>query len=382
MKIVAPKECTDFECRVAMTPEVSKKLADLGHEVVIEKGAGALAGMPDAAYEAMGAKIAKDSKSLHQDADIILRVSPPTEGEIKALPKDSILIGMLKPHGNEKLAAELAKRKVTAFALEFIPRISRAQSMDVLSSQSNLAGYKAVIDAAAEFERAMPMMMTAAGMIPPARALILGAGVAGLQAIATARRLGAIVCAFDVRPAVKEQVESLGAVFIEVESIESGEGTGGYAKEMSHDYKKRQQAKLEDVMRQQDIVITTAQIPGKPAPLLISEKMIKEMKTGSIIVDLAVESGGNCAASVAGKVVVKHGIKILGYLNFPSRIPFDASQVYARNVFNFLKLLLGTGGNTLDIDWKDEIVKGAALTHGGDIIHPALKSLAEKEKEI
>jgi NAD(P) transhydrogenase subunit alpha len=219
-------------------------------------------------------------------------------------------------------------------------------------------------------------------MIPPARALVLGAGVAGLQAIATARRLGAIVCAFDVRPAVKEQVESLGAVFIEVEAAESGEGTGGYAKEMSHDYKKRQQAKLEDVMRQQDIVITTAQIPGKPAPLLISEKMIKEMKTGSIIVDLAVESGGNCAASVAGKVVVKHGVKILGYLNFPSRIPFDASQVYARNVFNFLKLLLGTDGKTLDIDWQDEIVKGAALTHGGDVIHPALKSLVKKEKEI
>ncbi|MCE3231186.1 MAG: transhydrogenase subunit alpha [Alphaproteobacteria bacterium] len=382
MKIVAPKECADFERRVALTPEVSRKLADLGHEVVIEKGAGVEAGMPDAAYEAMGAKIAKDAKSLYQDADIIIRVSPPLEDEIKVLPKDSLLIGMLKPYGNQKLATALAKRKITAFALEWIPRISRAQSMDVLSSQSNLAGYKAVIDAAAEFGRAMPMMMTAAGMIPPARALILGAGVAGLQAIATARRLGAIVSAFDVRPAVKEQVESLGATFIEVESAESGEGAGGYAKEMSADYQKRQQARLEDVMRQQDIVITTAQIPGKTAPILISAKMIKEMKAGSVIVDLAVESGGNCAASVAGQVVVKDGVKILGHPNFPSRIPFDASQVYARNVFNFLKLLLGADGKTLAVDWEDDIVKGAALTHEGDVIHPALKEAAKKEKEI
>ncbi|MDF3034321.1 MAG: transhydrogenase subunit alpha [Alphaproteobacteria bacterium] len=382
MKIVAPKECADFERRVALTPEVSRKLADLGHEVVIEKGAGVEAGMPDAAYEAMGAKIATDAKSLYQDADIVIRVSPPLEDEIKVLPKDSLLIGMLKPYDNQKLATTLAKRKITAFALEWIPRISRAQSMDVLSSQSNLAGYKAVIDAAAEFGRAMPMMMTAAGMIPPARALILGAGVAGLQAIATARRLGAIVSAFDVRPAVKEQVESLGATFIEVESAESGEGAGGYAKEMSADYQKRQQARLEDVMRQQDIVITTAQIPGKPAPILISAKMIKEMKAGSVIVDLAVESGGNCAASVAGQVVVKDGVTILGHPNFPSRIPFDASQVYARNVFNFLKLLLGADGKTLAVDWEDDIVKGAALTHEGDVIHPALKEAAKKEKEI
>jgi len=377
MKIIVPKECTDFECRVALTPEVSKKLVDLGHDVAIEKGAGASSGIPDAAYEATGAKIEKDTKSLYQDADIIIRVSPPAGEDIKMLPKGSVLAGMLKPYGNEKLANELAKRNITAFALEFIPRISRAQSMDVLSSQSNLAGYKAVIDAAAEFGRAMPMMMTAAGMIPPARVLILGAGVAGLQAIATARRLGAIVSAFDVRPAVKEQVESLGANFVEVESVESGEGAGGYAKEMSADYQKRQQAKLEEVMCQQDIVVTTAQIPGKPAPVLISEKMLKGMKPGSVIVDLAVESGGNCASSVAGKVVVKHGIKILGYPNFPSRIPLDASQVYARNVFNFLKLLLGPDGKTLTIDWQDEIVAGAALTHGGNVIHPALK----KEKE-
>jgi NAD(P) transhydrogenase subunit alpha len=380
MKIVAPKESADFECRVALTPEVSKKLVDLGHEVVLEKGAGIAAGMPDSAYEIIGAKIAKDTKALYQDADIVLRINPPTTAELASLPKDCILIGMLKPHGNDKLAKELAKRKVTAFALEFIPRISRAQSMDVLSSQSNLAGYKAIVDAAAEFGRAMPMMMTAAGMIPPARALILGAGVAGLQAIATARRLGAIVSAFDVRPAVKEQVESLGATFVEVESTESGEGTGGYAKEMSSEYKKRQQAKLEEVMRQQDIVITTAQIPGKAAPILITDKMIKTMKTGSVIVDLAVESGGNCEASQMGKVAVKHGVKIIGYPNFPSRIPFDASQVYARNVLNFLKLLMEPNGKTLAIDWNDEIIKGAALCHEGKIIHPTLTSTTKQEK--
>ena len=381
MKIVVPNECVNFECRVAITPEVCKKLTDLGHDVVIEKGAGVAAGMPDAAYEAASASIAKDGKSLYQAADIVIRVSPPSGAEITALPKDSILIGMLKPFDNEKLASELAKKKITAFALEFIPRISRAQSMDVLSSQSNLAGYKAVIDAASLFGRAMPMMMTAAGMIPPARVLILGAGVAGLQAIATARRLGAIVSAFDVRPAVKEQVESLGATFVEVESTESGEGTGGYAKEMSADYKKRQQAKLEEVMRQQDIVITTAQIPGKPAPILITEAMLKEMKTNSIIVDLAVESGGNCAGSVAGKVVEKHGVKIMGYPNFPSRIPFDASQVYARNALNFLALLLDPDKKTLAINWKDEIVLGAALCHEGTVIHPLFQAAPKKEKE-
>lgn len=381
MKIVIPNECVDFECRVAITPEVSKKLTDLGHDVVLEKGAGVAAGMPDAAYEAAGAKIAKDTKSLYQGADIIIRVSPPTSSEVAALPKDSILIGMLKPFDNEKLAKELAKKKITAFALEFIPRISRAQSMDVLSSQSNLAGYKAVVDAASLFGRAMPMMMTAAGMIPPARVLILGAGVAGLQAIATARRLGAIVSAFDVRPAVKEQVESLGATFVEVESTESGDGSGGYAKEMSADYKKRQQAKLEEVMRQQDIVITTAQIPGKPAPVLITQNMVKDMKTGSIIVDLAIESGGNCAGSVVGKVVEKQGVKIMGYPNFPSRIPFDASQVYARNALNFLTLLLASDKKTLDINWKDEIILGAALCHEGAVIHPSLQAAPKKEKE-
>lgn len=380
MKIVAPKETAEFECRVALTPEISKKLIDLGHEVVLGKGAGNSAGIPDSDYESVGVKIAKDTKTLYQNANIVLRITPPTSTELASLPKNSILIGMLKPHNSDKFIKELAKRNVTAFALEFIPRISRAQSMDVLSSQSNLAGYKAVIDAAAEFGRAMPMMITAAGMIPPARTLVLGAGVAGLQAIATARRLGAIVSAFDVRPAVKEQVESLGATFIEVESKESGEGQGGYAKEMSSEYKKRQQTKLEEAIRQQDIVITTAQIPGKTAPILITEKMVKAMKTGSIIVDLAIESGGNCEASQLGKVIVKNGVKILGYPNFPSRIPYDASQVYSRNVFNFLKLILGPNGQTLSIDLTDDIIKGSALCHEGKVIHPSLSTTDKHEK--
>ncbi len=368
MKIVAPKEGTESERRVALSPEIARKLQDLGHEVVIEKGAGSAAGMTDAAYEAAGARIAKDAKTLYQNADVVVRVSPPTSDEIADLPRSSILIGMLKPHGNDPLRENLANRNISAFSLELVPRISRAQTMDVLSSQSNLAGYRAVVDAAAEFGRAFPMMMTAAGMIPPARVLILGAGVAGLQAIATARRLGAIVSAFDVRPAVKEQVESLGTTFIEVPSTESGEGSGGYAREMSDDYKVRQQSKLEEVMRQQDIVIATAQIPGKPAPILITEKMLKDMKPGSVIVDLSVETGGNCALSEAGKVVVKHGVKIVGHLNFPSRIPFDASQVYARNVFHFLKLLLDKEGKTLSINWDDEIVKGAYFyrSQGGE----------------
>lgn len=374
MKIVVPKESADFECRISITPEISKKLIDLGHEVIIETGAGVAAGMPDKDFEAVGAKIAKDAQSLYKGADILLIVNPSSLDKLTLIPSQCIVAGMLKPYENEKLIKDLAKRKITAFALEFIPRISRAQSMDVLSSQSNLAGYKAVIDAASEFGRAMPMMMTAAGMIPPARTLILGAGVAGLQAIATARRLGSVVSAFDVRPAVKEQVESLGATFVEVDSHESGDGMGGYAKEMSADYKKRQQAKLEETIRQQDIVITTAQIPGKPAPVLITDKMVKEMKAGSVIVDLAVESGGNCALSQLGKITTKYGVKILGYPNFPSRIPYDASQVYARNILNFLKLLLQPDGKALNIDWNDEIVKGAALCHEGKVIHPSFEN--------
>ena len=356
MKIAIPKEKAAFEQRVALTPEVCKKLADMSHEVSLEKGAGEAAGISDEAYEAASARIETSVKALYKNADILLCLSAP-EREVAAITKNSIVIGMLNPYGNRKLVQEMAKREITAFALELIPRISRAQAMDVLSSQSSLAGYRAVVDAAAELNRAMPMMMTAAGMVPPARVLILGAGVAGLQAIATARRLGAIVSAFDVRPSVKEQVQSLGATFVEVESEESGEGAGGYAREMSAAYKQRQQDKLEEVMRQQDIVITTAQIPGKIAPVLITEQMVKGMKPGAIIVDLAIDSGGNCALSEIGGITVQYGVKIMGYPNFPARIPYDASHVYARNVFNFLKLLLDEEGKTLAINWDDEIIK-------------------------
>jgi H+-translocating NAD(P) transhydrogenase subunit alpha len=370
MKIVVINENREFEQRVALTPEVSKKLIEMGHEIAIEAGAGVSAGFTDEAYKAAGAKIAKTAKDAIKSADMVIRISAPEKEDIANLPAGSILIGNLKPYTNQDRLKDYTKNKVTAIAMELVPRISRAQAMDVLSSQSNLAGYKAVVDAAAEYGRAMPMMMTAAGMIPPARVLILGAGVAGLQAIATAKRLGAIVSAFDVRPAVKEQVQSLGATFVEVESEESGEGTGGYAKEMSDDYKRRQSERLAEVMKDQDIVITTAQIPGKAAPELITTAMVESMKAGSIIVDLAVESGGNCKLSELGKTVVKHDVKIIGHPNFPSRIPSDASQVYARNVLNYIKNMYKDNA----INWDDEIVSGSALTRDGTVVHPQFKT--------
>ncbi len=284
MKIVVRKESTPHEKRVALSPEITKKLVDLGHDVLIEENAGKESGFSDELYEKAGAKIGKKKSSFLEKADVILQVSPPSLEDSDDLPEKSILVSMMRPHDNADLIKKLAAKKITSFALELIPRISRAQSMDVLSSQSNLAGYKAVVDAAAEYGRAMPMMMTAAGTVAPAKVLILGAGVAGLQAIATARRLGAIVSAFDVRPAVKEQVESLGAIFVEVDNsaAESGEDSGGYAKEMSKDYQKRQSAKLAEVIQNQDIVISTAQIPGKPAPTLITDAMVKTMKPGAV----------------------------------------------------------------------------------------------------
>lgn len=373
MKIAVGKETAKDEKRVAMTPEVAKKLVELGHEVVVEKDAGKESGLTDALYQKAGASIAKDAAASYKGADVIVRVVAPTVEEISKFPKNAHLIGMLKPHTNGETIKALAKQKVTAFALELVPRISRAQTMDVLSSQSNLSGYRAVIDAAAEFGRAFPMMMTAAGTIPPARVLVLGAGVAGLQAIATAHRLGARVSAFDVREAVKEQVESLGATFVVVDADESGEGAGGYAKEMSETYKKRQTETLARVIQDQDIVITTAQIPGKKAPILITEEMIKSMKPGAVVVDLSVESGGNCALSECGKIVTKHSVKIVGHANVPSRIAHDSSQVYARNVFHFLKALLSKDGQAINLNMEDEIIKETTLTHDGHIIHPTFK---------
>lgn len=373
MKILTRKESAAHEKRVALTPETVKKLIDLGFEIHIEKDAGKEAGFLDSAYEKAGASIAKEPDAIAAEVDLLVQVAPLDKKDLKVAKPGAIAISLMKPYQNAELIKAMAKAKVTSLALELIPRISRAQAMDVLSSQSNLAGYQAVVDASSEFGRAMPMMMTAAGTIPPARVLVMGAGVAGLQAIATARRLGAIVSAFDVRAVAKEQVESLGAAFVEVPSDETGDAAGGYAKEMSDDYKKRQEARLMEVVQTQDIIITTALIPGKPAPKLISEEMVKSMKPGSVIYDLAVEAGGNAAFAEYGKTVVKNGVKIIGHANVPSRIAYDASQVFARNILNLLKIMVDSTNKTVVINLDDEIIKGSCLTHNGDIVHANFK---------
>lgn len=380
MKIAIPKERRIGETRVAASPDTVKKLVGMGFEVIVEKEAGLSASIPDEQYQEAGATIMKDFSSTVSQAQIILKVQSPLhkgEGEIdeiSLLPKDAILIGMLSPYTNREQFNYYVKSKITSFSLEFVPRITRAQSMDVLSSQTNLAGYRAIIEASQVFDRAFPMMMTAAGTIAPARVLILGAGVAGLQAIATARRLGAVVSAFDVRAAAKEQVESLGATFVFVEADESGEGSGGYAKEMSEDYKKRQSAKIKEEISKNDIIITTALIPGKQAPLLITEDMVQAMKPGSVIVDMAIEAGGNCNLTELGKVKEKHGVKIVGYPQLATRIPRDSSALYARNILNFLSLLYDKEAKTLKLELEDEILQAAVLTHGGKIIHPQFQS--------
>lgn len=370
MKIIALKETAANERRVSITPEVAKKLTDLGHQIIIETDAGKEAGFTNEAYEQAGATLAKDMKKSLSEADVVTHVSPPAGEELKSTKEGAILISLLKPHGNSALLKELAQAKLTSLSLEMIPRISRAQAMDVLSSQSNLSGYKAVVDSVSTFEKAIPMMMTAAGTIAPAKILIIGAGVAGLQAIATARRMGAIVSAFDVRSASKEQVESLGATFVEVSSDETGDAAGGYAKEMSEEYKKRQSDKLADVLKSQDIVITTALIPGKPAPILITADMVKTMKSGSVIYDLAIENGGNCELSSANKIVIKHGVKILAPSNVPSLVAYDASQMFSKNIFNLLKILTDKDSSSLHLNMEDDIIKGACMTHGGKIVHP------------
>jgi NAD(P) transhydrogenase subunit alpha len=381
MKIAIPKERRPGEARVAATPETVKKLMALGAEVAVEAGAGAGSSIPDAAYRDAGAAVVADATALLSSADIVLKVQRPmgaAEGadELAGVKPGALLIGMLAPFANREQVADYARRKITALSMELLPRITRAQAMDVLSSQSNLAGYKAVIDAAGEFGRVFPMMMTAAGTVPPARVLVMGAGVAGLQAIATAKRLGAIVSAFDVRPAVKEQVESLGATFVMVESEEvaSAETKGGYAKEMSEDYKRKQAEKIHETLKKQDIAICTALIPGKRAPVLITDAMLKDMKPGSVVVDLAVEAGGNCEGSEVGKVVTKYGTKIVGHANVPSRVAVDASALYARNLLQFVGLLIDKESKQLKINWDDEIVKATCLTRDGSIVNPALTS--------
>lgn len=381
MKIAVPTERRPYEKRVAATPDVVKKYRALGFDVAVEAGAGAAASFYDDQYVAAGAQIASDAASLLHDADIVLKVQRPmTEGEgrneIALMKPGTLLIGTLNPYGARGDLQLYANAGIDAMAMELVPRITRAQAMDVLSSQSNLAGYKAVLDAAAEFGRGFPMMMTAAGTVPPARVMVMGAGVAGLQAIATARRLGAIVCATDVRPIAKEQVESLGASFVMVENDETrqAETAGGYAREMSDDYKRQQAALIAETLKKQDVVICTALIPGRAAPRLITEDMLKSMKPGSVIVDLAVEQGGNCALSEAGAIVDAHGVKIVGHRNVPSRIAVDASALYSRNLLSFMGLLAAKQGGVLAVPWEDEIVRAVALTRAGSIVHPQFTS--------
>jgi H+-translocating NAD(P) transhydrogenase subunit alpha len=379
MKIGIPRERRPNEARVAVSADTVKKLVGLGAEVMIEAGAGAGSAIPDGAYAAAGARIAVDEAEALRDADVVLKVQRPlTAGEggpdeVGLMKRGAALVGILAPYASKELVAAYAAQGVDAFAMEFLPRITRAQTMDVLSSQANLAGYRAVIEAAAVFGRAFPMMMTAAGTVTAARVLVMGAGVAGLQAIATARRLGAVVSATDVRPAAKEQVQSLGANFVAVEDEEfkQAETAAGYAKEMSDGYKAKQAALIAETIKKQDIVITTALIPGRPAPVLVTEEMVKSMKPGAVIVDLAVEQGGNCPLSEPGKIVVKNGVSLVGLLNIPSRIAVDSSALYARNLLAFLTPLVDKETKALKINWDDEIIKATALTRDGQIVHPA-----------
>jgi NAD(P) transhydrogenase subunit alpha len=379
MKVAIVKERRAHERRVAATPDSIKTMVGLGLEIAVESGAGNGASLLDAAYSAAGATIASDEAEALAGADIVLKVQRPLIGgedgkdELALIKSGAVLIGLLQPYQNPDLDA-YARAGIVSFAMEFVPRITRAQTMDVLSSQANLAGYKAVLDAAAEFGRAFPMMMTAAGTIKAARVLVMGAGVAGLQAIATARRLGAIVSGTDVRAAAKEQVESLGATFITVddEAARSAETAGGYAREMSEDYQRRQREKIAEALRRTDIVITTALIPGRKAPTLLTGEMLGAMAPGSVIVDLAVEAGGNVEGSQPGETVTTaNGIKIVGHLNVPSRVAVDATQLYARNLQAFLPLLISKEKG-LHIDTADEIVKATLLTMDGAIVNPAL----------
>jgi NAD(P) transhydrogenase subunit alpha len=372
MKIAIPAEVDAGEPRVAATPETVKKLTALGAAVTVERGAAAKCGIPDADYETAGATLAADAAEAVADADIVLKVRRPTAAELAAYPRGAAVAAIMDPFGHAEALAALADAGVTGFAMELMPRITRAQVMDVLSSQANLAGYRAVIDAAAEYGRALPMMMTAAGTVPAARIFIMGVGVAGLQAIATARRLGAIVTATDVRPATKEQVESLGAKFVAVEDDEfkQAETAGGYAKEMSKEYQAKQAALVAEHLRKQDIVITTALIPGRPAPRLISAEMVASMRPGSVIVDLAAERGGNVEGMQPDAIANVNGVKIVGYLNVPGRLAATASSLYARNLYAFVETLIDKTTKALAINWDDEIVKATALTRDGAVVHP------------
>lgn len=372
MKLAVVKETKANENRVAAIPETVKKLAALGFEVTVEKGAGESAAYTDKMYQDAGARIAGSVGEALGSADVVFKVQPPTDSELAAMKKGAALAALLQPYQAGAALKSYAEKGITSFSMELMPRITRAQSMDVLSSQSNLAGYKAVLEAANHFSRAFPMMMTAAGTIPPARVFIMGVGVAGLQAIATARRLGATVSATDVRPSTKEQVQSLGATFVMVEDEETkqAETSGGYAKEMSEEYKKKQAALIAETITKQDIVITTALIPGRAAPVLVTEEMVKTMKPGSVIIDMAVEQGGNCPLSRMGETVQAHNVKIIGFANIPARIATDASALYARNLYNFIAAFFDKEKKALNIDFADDIIKGITLTHDGKLTHP------------
>jgi H+-translocating NAD(P) transhydrogenase subunit alpha len=372
MKIAVAAEIDAGEPRVAATPETIKKMLGLGAEVAVEPGAGIKSGILDQDFIAAGASVTPGAVS---GADIILKVRRPQASELSRYKKGAIVVAIMDPFGHDEALRRVADAGVIAFAMELLPRITRAQVMDVLSSQANLAGYRAVIDAAAEYGRALPMMMTAAGTVPATKVFVMGAGVAGLQAIATARRLGAIVTATDVRPAAKEQVESLGAKFIAVEDDEfrAAETTGGYAKEMSTEYQAKQAALVAEHVKKQDLVITTALIPGRPAPRLISAAMVSSMRPGSVIVDLAVERGGNVEGVKADAVADVGGVKIIGYSNVPGRLAATASSLYAKNLLAFLDVLIDKKTKSLAVNWDDEIVKATALTRDGAIVHPNFK---------
>jgi len=378
MRIAVLSERDKVETRVAATPETIKKYKSLGAEVAIEAGAGSKAGIPDTEFTAAGATVVGSAADALKDADIVLKVRRPAEGELQGVKPGALVIAIMDPYGQDAALKALADAKVAAFSMELMPRITRAQVMDVLSSQANLAGYRAVIDGVAEYGRAMPMMMTAAGTVPAARVFVMGAGVAGLQAIATARRLGAVVTATDVRPAAKEQVESLGAKFIAVEDEEfkQAETAGGYAKEMSAEYRAKQATLVASHIAKQDIVITTALIPGRPAPKLVTREMVEAMKPGSVVVDIAVERGGNCELAKPGEVVEHNGVKIVGHLNVPGRLAATASSLYAKNLYAFVETLVNKETKALAVNWDDELVKATCLTRDGAIIHSAFQTAA------
>ena len=365
--VFVPRESTGSEPRVACTPETTKRLVKEGFSVSVESGAGLGSHFSDDAYKQQGAEIVTAADQGYAKADIVVRVAPPSAQDARAMKQGTVLVGFVSPHANLDAVAALQAQKVSTLAMELVPRISRAQSMDALSSQASIGGYKAVLLAATHLDKYFPLLMTAAGTIQPAKIVIMGAGVAGLQAIATAKRLGAVVDVSDIRPAVKEQVESLGGRFIDFPMDESGEGEGGYAKELTADQLKAQQAVVRKKIVAADVVITTALIPGRPAPKLITADMVQDMRAGAVIVDMAVSQGGNCELSESGKTVVAHGVTIIGQSNLPATVPADASLMYARNV---LALVLHIAkGAELKLDLEDDIVKGAILTHQGEVLH-------------